>query len=311
MIWLIGSGSMAVEYSSVLQSMDKEFIVVGRGIESATHFYEKTGHEVITGGLDKFLDSKPSMPLEAVVSVNVDFLHEITVKLLEYGVKRILVEKPGGISIDEIENLNKLTTKNGAELYIAYNRRFFASTQKLVELINQDGGLTSFHFDVTEWSHIISKLDKSRDAHENWFLANSTHVTDLAFFVGGKPKQLSCFHSGSLDWHTRGSIFYGAGVSECGALFNYNGNWESAGRWEAEFLTREHKFIMCPLETLKCIKRGTVIIQDIEIDDALDKQFKPGLYKQVEAFLSGNTKGLCSISEQLEMINIYNKISNY
>ena len=37
----------------------------------------------------------------------------------------------------------------------------------------------------------IEKLNKVPGIKENWFLGNSTHVVDLAFYLGGKPKQIS------------------------------------------------------------------------------------------------------------------------
>jgi len=51
-----------------------------------------------------------------------------------------------------------------------------------------------------------------------------------------------------------------------------------------------------------------VAVEAVEIDDSLDKDFKPGLYKQVEAFVGARTDILPTISEQVEMLDWYLRI---
>ena len=126
-----------------------------------------------------------------------------------------------------------------AKVFIAYNRRFYRAVSEAKRLIEGDGGVTSFNFEFTEWSHEIERLSKAPGVKEKWFLGNSTHVVDLAFFLGGKPSEISCYTQGGTDWHPTASLFSGAGVSEHGALFSYNANWESAGRWGVEVLTKK------------------------------------------------------------------------
>ena len=172
----------------------------------------------------------------------------MTIQLLQANVKRVLVEKPAGLNCDQIRKVADETKKQKAEVLVAYNRRFYASTLKAKEFLKEDGGVTSFNFEFTEWSHEIEKLKKAPGVKENWFLANSTHVVDLAFYLGGKPKEICCYTGGGLEWHPTASIFAGAGVSETGALFSYQANWESAGRWSLEILTKKHRLIFRPLE---------------------------------------------------------------
>jgi predicted dehydrogenase len=311
MIWLIGAGGMSVEYVKVLKAQNQEFSVIGRSEKSALSFEEKTGEPVIIGGLDSFLQGKPELSDSAIVSVGLEQLFETTMQLLDYGVKHLLVEKPGGLQLSEIKALADKASDNDANIYIAYNRRFYSSTLKAQELIEQEGGVTSFNFELTEWGHVIEKLDKPKIVLEKWFLGNSTHVADMAFFLGGKPKEIRCFTSGSLSWHSSSSIYAGAGVSHNGALFNYAANWESAGRWSVEILTNENRYVFRPMESLQVQKRGTIPLMNIAIDDELDKEFKPGLYKQVEAFVSNESKQLCSIEEQLSLFPLYEKMANY
>jgi len=311
-IWLIGASAMAQDYIKVLNGLKKDFLVIGRGEKNAKLCEEKTGCKVLVGGLSDFLSTKPEVASYAIVSVGVEKLYETTKELVKYGVKNILVEKPGAMKESEFKELVSISKDKNIEIFIAYNRRFFASVLKAQEIIKNDGGVTSFNFEFTEWAHIIQSIEKGDGVKEKWFLANSTHVVDLAFFLGGKPKELATFTSGSLDWHTSASNFSGAGIARNGALFNYQANWESAGRWSVEVLTKENRLIFRPMEKLHIQKRGTIAQNlDDEIDYTLDEEYKPGLFLQTKNFLENNCEDICSLEEQNEMMSIYNKIANY
>lgn len=311
-IWLIGAGAMAQDYIKVLQGLNKDFVIIGRSEDSAKKCQESTGCKVKVGGLDKYISNSNNICSHAIVSVGVEKLFETTKQLLEYGVANILVEKPGALYKWQFEELNNLIKEKSTNVIIAYNRRFYTSVLKAQEIIKQDDGVTSFNFEFTEWAHKIEPLIKGEGVKEKWFLGNSTHVVDMAFYLGGKPKEICSFASGSLSWHPSASNFSGAGVSEIGALFNYQANWESAGRWSVEILTKEHRLIFRPMEKLQIQKRGT-IVQDFDdsIDYTLDEKYKPGLYLQTKNFLENNFVSMCSIKEQFKMIDVYNKIANY
>ena len=311
-IWLIGAGQMAVEYQTVLNDLNVNFKVIGRGEKSAKEFTEKTSVAPFVGGLKSFLSENPKQCTHAIVAVGVEKLAETTSQLLEYGIKNILVEKPAGLNIKEIETVANLTKDKNASVYVAYNRRFYASVLKAKKIIAEDDGVTSFNFEFTEWSHEIEKLEKAPGVKENWFLANSTHVVDLAFYLGGKPKEISSYVSGELDWHPSASIFSGAGISESGALFSYQANWESAGRWNVEMLTKETRLILRPMEKLQIQKRGSIEVKPVKnIDYTLDEMYKPGLYKQINAFLTDNIIQLFSLNEHLSNCSVFTQIAGY
>lgn len=311
-IWLIGAGGMAQDYIKVLQGLNKEFVVIGRGEDTAKKCTETTGCEVELGGLKRYLSIKPEICSHAIIAVGVEKLYETTKELLEYGVKNILVEKPGALNNNQFKELSFLSKNKKSNVIIAYNRRFYASVLKAQEIIKEDGGVTSFNFEFTEWSHVIEPLIKGEGVKEKWFLGNSTHVVDLAFYLGGIPKEISSFSNGSLSWHPTSSNFSGAGISENGALFNYQANWESAGRWSVEILTKEHRLIFRPMEKLQIQKRGTIPqVFDETIDYTIEEQYKPGLFLQTKKFLNNELSEMCTIKEQFDIIDIYNKMANY
>ncbi|PIW70462.1 MAG: myo-inositol 2-dehydrogenase, partial [Ignavibacteriales bacterium CG12_big_fil_rev_8_21_14_0_65_30_8] len=287
-IWLIGAGPMALDYVKVVKDLDVEYLVIGRGEESASVFYNEAGIRPITGGLDAFLQKNPVSCTHAIVAVGVELLAKTTIDLLNYGIENILVEKPAGLNREEIEKVARLTAEKGANVFVAYNRRFYASVIRAKEIIEEDGGVTSFNFEFTEWAHTIEPLKKAPGVKENWFLANSSHVVDLAFYLGGKPREISCYTAGGLSWHPSSSIFAGAGVSENGALLSYQANWRAPGRWGIEILTKRHRLILRPLEKLHVQEIGSITEVLVNIDDQKDIEHKPGLFHQTKSFIDHN-----------------------
>jgi len=312
MIWLIGAGLMSMEYAKVLKSLNIPFLVIGRGEENCKKISETYQCDVVSGGLQNFIKTKPVLPQKAIVAVGIEALSESTTQLISYGVKEILLEKPGVGYPHEINSLVAEADKAGTTVLLAYNRRFYASVMKAEEIIKNDGGVSSFSFEFTEWSHVIKTLTKTEAELHNWFLGNSSHVIDTAFFLGGRPKKLAAFYSGSIDWHPASSNFCGAGISDKDALFSYHANWEAPGRWVLEILTKKNRLLFKPMESLQIQALGSVAVNPVEIDDSLDKQFKPGLFRQTQAFLADDYSRLCSIQDQKTMIsNYYLQMSGY
>jgi len=306
-VLLIGTGYMAREYAKVLQGLKLPFDVVGRGKEKSLEFkalYKDV--PVFEGGLEHF---KPTgQYTHGIVSSNVDYLATHTRRLIDLGIKNILLEKPGGTNLKEIKDVSDYASKNNARVIIAYNRRFYASVLKCRELLEADGGVTSFNFEFTEWTSSFADLPDNSVVKNNLLFANSTHVIDLAFFLGGLPLKMSSFSSGRLDWHEK-AIYSGAGKSEKGALFSYQANWQAPGRWSVEMLTKEHRFVFRPMEQLQIQKINSVKIEPYELDDALDKQYKPGLFRQTQAFFKDpSDPGLLTIQQQALNCGYYQQI---
>lgn len=308
MIWIIGAGGIAREYAKVLKALGKEFICIGRSEKTAKEFEEATGTTAVAGGLENFLATQPGQPKAAIVATNLGSLSANTISLIKYGVKRVFCEKPGFLFPNELEEVAELSKVKGAEVYYAYNRRFFAATLAAEKVIEEDGGLRSFNFEFTEWGHVISQYNKPHDELSNWFYVNSTHVIDLAFFLGGNPIEMSCYSKDAAEWH-KPINFAGAGHTDKDVLFNYQANWDAPGRWAVEMLTSKHRIYLKPMEQLQLQDKGSVKVYPVVIDDHLDKEFKPGFYLETKAFLEGDTARLCSVQQQLEHVRvIYNKI---
>ncbi|MDG2228529.1 MAG: Gfo/Idh/MocA family oxidoreductase [Gammaproteobacteria bacterium] len=312
-VLLIGAGQMSKDYLRVMNSLDISIDIVCRRKESAESFEEETDHKVFSGGLKKYFQKNKEIPDYAIVAVNISNLMSISEILIRGGVKKILIEKPGAQTLKEINLLDRLATKNNVNAYVAYNRRFYSSVTKAKDIIVQDGGVSSFTFEFTEWSHVIKNLDKEKSEMQKWFINNSSHVVDLAFYLGGSPNFINTVSNGEgeLSWHPAASSFSGSGKTINNAIFSYHADWSAPGRWGVEILTKNHRLILRPMEKLYVQEKGSVEIELAEIDDELDIEFKPGLYRQVEAFLKNEIESFCTVNEQKRMMDIYYKISNY
>jgi len=287
---LFGAGPMAMDYAKVLKHMDANFMVVGRSPEGAEKFQQQMGIAAIANGVPGWQEKGNVNAEYGIVAVSFEALAATAIELMDAGIRKILLEKPAGLTASEIHAVCEHAKKTDTRIFVGYNRRFYASVIKAKKLIEDDGGVLSFNFEFTEWCDSIPAKLKHSDAGKNWFLANSSHIADMAFYLGGEPKELHTCTAGGNDWHPTATVFAGAGVTHSGALFSYQANWDSPGRWGVEILTRNHKYIFRPLEKLQILKHNTVAIESVDIDDQLDLDFKPGLYQQTLSFLNENAE---------------------
>lgn len=299
---LAGAGSMAVAYARVLDALGAEYLVVGRGAESANSFEEQTGNAPVQGGLGAFLAEKDKeLPEAAILALPVSELAGAAIDLMAHGIRRLLVEKPAGLTLDEIRHVAQASEETGAQVCVAYNRRYYASVRAARRMIEEDGGVSSVQFEFTEVQERVLAANAEAQVLENWFFANSSHVIDLAFFLGGIPVELSACKAGALDWHPAGAVFTGSGKTKSGALFSYHADWSSAGRWSVDVCTPKRRLILKPLEGLKVQTKGSFEIEDVTLDDHEDRDFKPGIYLQTKDFLSRSDPGqLLQIQEHAE-----------
>jgi predicted dehydrogenase len=309
-LWLIGASPMAQDYARVLKALNTPFKVIGRGENSTTSFESAMGIPAQTGGIEKALQNEPP-PKTAIVAVGVEELAAVTTLLLQAGTRRILLEKPGGLNLEELQKLQLEAQSQQADVWMAYNRRFYESTRKAREIIQTDGGTTSCQFEFTEWSHKIRDLNKKEGIKEAWLFCNSTHVIDLAFHLCGWPSAWQSWSAGTLDWHPAAARFSGAGMTDQGVLFSYFADWEAPGRWGIEVLTRKNRLIFRPMEQLQITPLGSVQVEPFALDDKLDCDFKPGLYLQTEAFLQQKVTHFCSLQEQVEHAKLYSEMAGY
>lgn len=311
-VLLVGTGNIARDYVKVLRGLNVPFGVIGRSKESCDRFSEELGVSAFHGGVERY-PSELIQFSDAILAIDASQLSGTACVLMNHGIRNILVEKPGGMTKRDIAAMDQASKQTDSQVYIAYNRRFYASVMKAERIAREDGGVRSFHFEFTEWPHSVLATGLPPETIENWFLCNSTHIIDLAFYLGGLPEELVSFAGGHAAWTKEHTCFCGAGVSQTGALFDYCANWDAPGRWNVELSTSRHRLIFRPIEKLQIQELKSVKIDlDEKTDYSLDVEYKPGLFKEVSAFLGideAERYRLKTVKQQLDMFPIYEKIA--
>lgn len=304
---IVGAGEIAKEYAKILKDFGIHVTIVCRDSDKAATL-KSNEIQAFGGGCEAFLkDTKQNFDF-AINAVTVENLFKVNTLLLESNrVKKILTEKPGALSLNEFDILSGLTSKLNIPIYIAYNRRYFASTLKLKEILTNEKSTSAF-FEFTEWFWKINSANYSQEVLNEWFIANSSHVVDLAFFLGDGVSSLSSLSKKSNPASIICDQYVGHGAFNSGSIFSYIADWASAGRWKIEFSTKEGRYMLCPLEKLFFQKRGTLEYLEIPIDNSLDLKYKPGFYRQVQDFLEDKPLALKTIIEQKKDVVFLNQI---
>jgi predicted dehydrogenase len=306
-VLVLGAGPIAVEYSKILVALGHTPVVVGRGAARCESFTQETGITAEAGGFEAYFAKGAPKAQAAIIAVGEAHLGAAARAAMDAGIRRILVEKPGGLDSADIRAVAQKAKATGSDVRVAYNRRFLASTNRAREIIAEDGGVASFCFEFTEWSHRIEPIEKEAGVKENWFLQNSSHVVDMAFDLAGWPAEMSSYVTGKLSWHPH-ARYSGAGKTKDDSVFSYFADWQAPGRWWVEILTRKRRLVFKPLESLSVQPLGSVAVNPETIDTALDTAHKPGFYLQTKAFMEA-PESLMSIAEQAGHLAIYGQIS--
>ena len=86
-------------------------------------------HGPLAAALDAF------QPTHVVVASPVETLTPISLQLIASGVRNLLVEKPSALTLSEGAELVDAVNASGAQLYVGYNRRFYASIRTALGLV--------------------------------------------------------------------------------------------------------------------------------------------------------------------------------
>lgn len=312
---VIGAGKMGSAHLQALAALGPDALAGWAPSERRRDAVEAVAARFFCGPLDAALDA--FQPTHVVVASPVETLTPISLQIIAAGVRHLLVEKPVALNGAEGEKLAAAVTASGTRLYVGYNRRFYTSIRTALRSIAAAGeeiGSVAFEF-----NEVVpdpgGPLGHAPAVRERWLLANSLHVIDSALFPVGHPdSEYSTFvHSGSLAWHPAGSVFVGAGLTVGGKPFAYHANWAAPGRWGFEWMTHSARYVFRPLEKLAVMRRGSFNLEEVPLDDELDRRFKPGVYLQDRAFLSGGEEAadLVSLEHALSLVHLGEAMAGY
>ncbi len=308
-ILIIGSGYMAEQYSKTLDKIGiTDVTIIGNSKNKVEKLGKKYNFVALSGGFETNLPNIEKKDL-VIVATPIQLLTPATKLALKSGQKNILLEKPGDLYSKPLKSLEN--DCNGKKVCLAYNRLFYPSFHKLLELIKNDGIITSCTFSFTEWTHRINLDSFPKSVLSRWGISNSLHVISMAMRLIGMPKTIKCLQKSPLSWHKAGSIFIGSGISNKNIPFSYHSDWNSAGRWGIEIMTRKNSYRLMPLEQLFRCKKGSTSWQKIPFKKSFPHS-KEGIAEEIFSMLDNKSKlNLVTLKEGHLYIKLAEKIFNY
>lgn len=297
----------------MLNRLNVKTLFIAKNEDSVNKFKAVYPEEkVITFHKLNEIDKKSfEIPRKAINAVSIESLVNTSTLLIDMGVENILIEKPVDFSYKKIKKLKKLGELKNVGLYVAYNRRFYDSIIELKKLIYQRREEIIYcQIEVSEpiinWTGYMKELFDS--SFEKAFIAQSTHVLDLAFHLIGTPRKMN-FHRINSGEVTN---LFGSGVTQKNIGFTYSGSWGAPGNWQIEITTKCRKYVLNPLEELSVCEYKKSESRFLPITQKMWSQdhdlYKPGLMREVETFCNGNYDDHCDLKTHLNNFKVYKKI---
>lgn len=274
---IIGSGKMASEHANVCKNIKNIQLVevYSKNILNAKKLSKKFNISRYTNKLNEIFQRHVD---GVIVCVSADKIYEITKKILKYQVP-LLIEKPVGLSLRQIESLDKLNRKFKTPNLIGLNRRYYSNFLEIYPYINSK----SFRGFLIEGHEHLYKLKKiiKNNLLRDWLYANSIHTINLIdFFTLGKKYKYKHI-TNNIKTEKNISIIIKTNDNIIGT---YISNWSSKQSWSVKLFFDGFSIIYKPLEKSYLLnEKEKKIFPKIS---KFDKTFKPGLYNQTMSFIN-------------------------
>lgn len=203
----------------------------------------------------------------------------------------VLVEKPPGLSLQELRTLEALAVTHGTPVMVGLNRRHYSVLKRALQ---DAGGLEHVTAVFVEWSEDPQSALKrfTRSEVARFVVANSLHGLDLLTTLAG-PIDEPVIHARDLGEPFRW-ITTLQGLSRRGVIGAFQSTWDSPGPWRVSVCAPGRRYVLAPLESCRVIERGR---DDRVIEpSAEDRCFKAGFYDQAKAFLEVVRTGTVPLS---------------
>ena len=222
--------------------------------------------------------------------------------------KPILVEKP--ISLNS-KVISKMMTKNHKNIFVAYNRRHYNSTQFAKKFIDSKPKVHAI-ISIPELSHIH-------------LYQNGCHVIDLMNYFFENSKMT--YHS-KIIFMNKLYGFTSIFKTKRGDIINIISNWKAPSNFKIELIYKNEKVEMLPIEKAYYYKGLEIIKPDKDnvirkyipklinksTKEIFEKTFKPGFYKQASLFhdfvkYGKYDKRLCTLKQSKKVIEIIEQLA--
>lgn len=291
--------------------------VIGAGNIAPKHLEAVTGHPLAravgvfsrTRGEAEALAGRFAIPVVAdsaqdlverarpdalMILVSPENMFEVSVQALDFGLP-LFLEKPVALTVDQARGLRDLALERKVPVQVGYNRRHYSIFHKGLQVIREHGPLYGIQVEGHERFFKVRPSGLfSEESLRAWLHVNATHTIDLLRFFGGEPETVHALASAFKE--PGGDQFAAALRFPGGTVATYTANWHSPGGWRATLYGEGVTVDFKPLE--KGIWTDTAFVShDIE-PEAWDRDYKPGFYGQLDAFLGAVRSGLVDAPSQ-------------
>jgi len=276
---IIGLGNIAHKHAEVIKALPDVELVAGVKRDHDTgrafcsqysipRYFQSTDDLLAWGEFDA-----------AVVSCGHHFTVEIAIAVLSTG-RPCLIEKPVGFSASETESVLDTANKAGTWGMVAVNRRFYSIIQRARELIAESGGLRAIRVEHTEWMHQSAGWGLVDDLLDRYFFINGIHLLDTMCHLAGPPESTDAV---ARMFPGRRNAYDAMFRFSSGAIGHYSGQWYAPGRWALDLFAEDLRITFPRMEEAFIQRTG----KDPEplLLDEIDQKFKPGFYRQMQAFV--------------------------
>lgn len=195
-----------------------------------------------------------------------------------------LLEKPVGLDLSQAEALLRSSQELGATAYVALNRRSHSSTRQVLGELADDASPRTINVLDQQDMAVARDIGQPEPVILNWMYANSIHLVDYLTLLGrGEIIKVDVIK----PWTPQQPGLVVAGIHFASGDFGlYQAIWDGPGPWAVSVTTAKSRLEMRPLEKLTVQRRGERRFAEIATD-AVDTDFKPGLYFQAQRIVAG------------------------
>mgnify|MGYP002032088443 CR=1 FL=1 len=310
---IIGYGTMGKEYLKALLALGVGSIRVcaktNNNLSRIQDIYSNV--ETISGDIES-LALVPEKHELGIIATPIKELFISALRLSNLGFRRLLIEKPVSLASTEIDKLQNLLSAVGTQVWCGYNRISYPSFYEVKFLTDNDGGITSCTYSITELVKPEWTTQFGHDELSKWGIANSIHVISMAHKLIGMPEEWNAFQKHPLDWHDTGSIFVGSGISDQDIAFSYHADWQSKSRWKVEVHTQKTSYLLCPLEQI-FVKRQSLSDWTYAPIQTFNDTVKTGILEQTASALGviGTDERLATLQDAATLTSYAETVFGY
>ena len=197
------------------------------------------------------------------------------------------LEKPPGLTLRDAEALAELAERHRVVTQVGLNRRFYSVVKTAREAIDRSGQSYGCCVEAPESIARARAAGRPERLLRHWVAANSLHAIDLLRFLSGNVRTRHVLRRTGAEL---AELSIAALLEfESGAIGQYTAYWGSPGRWSVSLYGRDVTAVLTPFE------RGRLSYADGREEemsgDDVDVRFKPGFYRQMEAFIDALRTG--------------------